>query len=305
MIHLTVIAAVRSTLLLVVTIGLQGCAVLPEPGEEDVFINTDLIATVRIGQTNKAELRKEFGPPDWHLSDGSRWIYRTRDYRPFGFFVLSEGPGGSLAKWRTEFLYLTFDSSDLIDKVEISSTQPDPDDGWSKRDISDACVEAYGMPLIYGSADEDANAKHFQVRPGQCAVYLYTATTSLPFFVSIIRRKTRDSSGYQTRVRCPANDGYLRIDLKPGLGRIAVVSDDKFETGQFSQTPIEEKAFSGAIDIECKQSNVYFMREYFGGGDSFSFEIVSEEEGRREIAERRLVLGQKLRFRSSREQSAQ
>ena len=295
MIDLTVFVTARSTLLLVVSISLQACAILPAPGEEDVFIDAEIIATVRIGQTNKTDLQKKFGPPDRRLSDGSRWTYHTRDYRPAGIAVLTEVSAGSLMNWRAEFLYITFSGSDVVDNVEISLTEPDSADGWSKREITDACVEAYGMPLIYGSAYEDATAKQFQVEPDQCSVYLYTATTSLPFFVKI--------SGFQTHVRCPANDGYLRIDLKTGVRNIAVISDNKFEREKYSQTPIEDKDFSETIEFDCDPGNIYFMREHFGGEDSFSFEIVPEEEGRREIVERRLVLGQKLRLRSSRDQS--
>ena len=281
------IAATRLTLILIASFCLQACIVLPEPGEERVFVGEEKIAAVRVGQTNNTDLQKRIGSPDWSLSDGSRWAYHTRDYRPAGIAFLSEGHTGSLMNWRSEFLYVKFNSSNVVDNVEVSVVEPDPDDGWSRHEITDMCLEAYGTPLLYGSASEDADSKRFLTEPDRCAVYLYTETTLLPFLVRI------NSSGY---ARCPANDGYIRIDLDSGVREIAVISDDNFAKRKYSQTPVEEKDFSETIELDCAPGDIFFVREHFGGRDDFSFQVVPEEEGRRNIAARRLVLLQKMRL---------
>jgi len=287
---LTEFAAIRLTIFLAVSIGLQACAILPAPGAEDVFISKEEIATVRAGHTKKEDLQKRLGSPDWSLSDESQWAYHTRNYRPAGIGILSEPYAGSLMKWRSEFLHVKFNSSNVVDNVETSSVEPDPVDGWLRREITDLCLEAYGTPLLYGSAREDADSKRFQVEPDKCAVYLYTETTMLPFLVAI------NSMGHG---RCPANDGFIRIDLNTGTQEISVISDNMFARLKIGQTSAEETGFSGAIELDCDPGEIIFVREHFGGGDDFSFQIVPEDEGRRSIAARRLVLVQRMRFWSS------
>lgn len=112
----------------------------------------------------------------------------------------------------------------------------------------------------------------------------------LPFLVRI---------NSMAHARCPANDGYIRIDLESGAREIAVVSDNMFTKGRFSQTPVEEIGFSETIEFDCAPGDIFFVREHFGGKDDFSFQIVPEEEGRRNIATRKLVLLQKMRLWSS------
>jgi outer membrane protein assembly factor BamE (lipoprotein component of BamABCDE complex) len=291
MIDFTVLAATRLPLILAVSIGLQACAILPAPGVEDVFISEEEIATVRVGQTNKEDLQKMLGSPDWSFSDGSQWTYHTRKYRPAGIGVLSEAYAGSLMNWRSEFLYVTFNNSNVVDNVEISVVEPDPVDGWLKREITDMCLEAYGTPLLYGSAREDTESKQFLIEPDKCAVYLYTETTMLPFLIGI------NSAGY---ARCPANDGFVRIDLNSGIQKISVISDNMFARGKLSQSTIEEMSFSETIALDCSPGDVFFVRQHFNGTDDFSFQIVPEEEGRSSIAARRLVLLQRMRLWSSR-----
>jgi len=122
MINLTAITVVRSTCFFMLSIGMQACAIpVPWPGDQKVFIEKELIESIQVGQTGKTDLLHKLGHPDWSLDDGSRWIYHTRNYRPAGMGVLpSGGQGKPLRAWRAEFLYLTFDSSGVIEKREIS-----------------------------------------------------------------------------------------------------------------------------------------------------------------------------------------
>ena len=141
MINLTAITVARPICLVVLSIGMQACVVIPipYPGDEMVMIEKELIESIQVGQTSKADLQHKLGPPDWSLNDGSRWMYYTREFRPFGVAILSDFGGGAegkiLADWRTEFLYLTFNSSDVIDDLEISVAEPEPGTGWLPHEV--------------------------------------------------------------------------------------------------------------------------------------------------------------------------
>lgn len=196
MINFTAITVARPICLVVLSVGMQACVIpIPFPSAEIVIIEKELIESIRIGQTSKVDLQHNLGPPDWSLNDGSRWMYYTRTYRPAGLGLLVDGVGSvPLIDWRTEFLYLTFNGSDVIDNREISLAEPDPGAGWSKREVksesevnSNICIDGYNKPLAYGSADDDKYAKRFRAEPNSCAAYLYTSTRASPFFVKTRR----------------------------------------------------------------------------------------------------------------------
>jgi len=137
MINLTAITVARPICLVVLSIGMQACAIpIPYPGDEIVMIEKELIESIQVGQTSKADLQHKLGPPDWSLNDGSRWMYYTRIYRPAGLGLLVDGGGTKpLRDWRIEYLYLTFNSSDVIDDREISVAEPDQGAGWSLHEV--------------------------------------------------------------------------------------------------------------------------------------------------------------------------
>ena len=137
MINLTAITVARPICLVVLSIGMQACVVpVPYPGDELVMIEKELIESIRVGQTSKADLQHKLGPPDWSLNDGSQWAYYTRTYRPAGLGLLVDGGGTKpLMDWRIEYLYLTFNSSDVIDDQEISVAEPDQGAGWSLHEV--------------------------------------------------------------------------------------------------------------------------------------------------------------------------
>ncbi len=137
MINLTAITVARPICLVVLSIGMQACVIpIPFPGDETVMIEKELIESIQVGQTSKADLQHKLGPPNWSLNDGSRWMYFTRTYRPAGLGLLVDGGGSkSLMDWRTEFLYLTFNSSDVIDDLEISVAWPEPGTGWLPHEV--------------------------------------------------------------------------------------------------------------------------------------------------------------------------
>jgi len=291
MINLTAITVVRSTCLFMLCVGMQACVIpVPWPGDEEVFIEKELIESIQVGQTGKTDLLHKLGHPDWSLNDGSRWIYRTRYYRPAGMGVLTEGGGQatkSLMSWRDEFLYIMFNSSGVTDKLEISLTAPDLGGGWSKRYINaDICTDGYGGQPLYGSADDDIYAKRFLAEPDHCAVYLYTSTTSTPFFVQI--------DEVIARHRCPSNIGFLRINVNTGEHKITVVYKPETPTRKVGEPAQSGRQLSEAIEFDCAPQRIYFMREHHGYPDGFSFTMVEEEEGRRHVGERNLVLLQDL-----------
>lgn len=139
MINLTAITVARPICLVVLSIGMQACVLpLPYSGDDLVLIEKELIESIQVGQTSKADLQHKLGPPDWSLNDGSRWMYYTRNYRPAGWSLVSLDGGRSitpLKDWRIEYLYLTFNSSDVIDDWEISVAEPDRGAGWSIHEV--------------------------------------------------------------------------------------------------------------------------------------------------------------------------
>lgn len=139
MINLTAITVARPMCLVVLSIGMQACVLpLPYSGDDLVLIEKELIESIQVGQTSKADLQHKLGPPDWSLNDGSRWMYYTRNYRPAGWSLVSLDGGRSitpLKDWRIEYLYLTFNSSDVIDDWEISVAEPDRGAGWSIHEV--------------------------------------------------------------------------------------------------------------------------------------------------------------------------
>ena len=125
--------------LVVLSIGMQACVLpFPYPGDELVLIEKELIESIQVGQTSKADLQHKLGPPSWSLNDGSRWMYYTRTYRPagWGLVIIMDGGNSTPPKdWRSEFLYLTFNSSDVIDDLEISVAEPDTGAGWLPHEV--------------------------------------------------------------------------------------------------------------------------------------------------------------------------
>ena len=130
MINLTAITVARPICLVVLSVGMQACVIpIPFPSAEIVIIEKELIESIQVGQTSKVDLQHKLGPPDRSLNDGSRWMYVVR------LGLLVGDCSKSLPDWRAEVLYLTFDSSDVIDDLEISFTNPDPGAGCSKREV--------------------------------------------------------------------------------------------------------------------------------------------------------------------------
>ena len=197
------------------------------------------------------------------------------------------GPGKPLSAWRAEFLYLTFNGSGVIDKSEISVTAPDPGGGWSRHYVhSDRCIDGYGGQLLYGSEDDDTYAKRFQAEPDQCAVYLYTSTTPNPFLIQIDEVVARHG--------CPSNFAFLRINLNTGEHKITAVYHPKVPVRKVGEPSSSGRELSEAIEFDCDSRGIYFMREQHGNPGGISFTMVEEEEGRRHVAERNLVLLQDL-----------
>ena len=253
--------------------GACGCTVLPGGTPGITFIEKDSLELIRTGQTSKKELRQALGSPDWSFNGGSRWIYRTRrrgDYGLSGCIVVPDGDDYlkcTESKYVAvmDFADLSFDSRGIIARQDLLSIKS----GTCSE--SNVCFHWTSSALtVYASMDEDADAKRFRTEPGHCAVYLYSVDTFSAIDVH--------SDLIVTPRRFWSITGFVRMNLDAGVRTITVSYASLI--GRFSRS----------VSLDCAAGGTYFMREHHDVHDNFSFAKVPDDEGRREIIERNLVL---------------
>ncbi len=251
----------RIACLIILTTGAYGCTIATHQWGR-TYIEKDSLDLIQVGQTSKQELQQTLGPPDWGFNNGSRWIYRTR-YHHTSRDHLGTSRYESVTGF--EIVDLTFDRSGVITTKDLLWI-------WSGT-----CLESIGcfhwtsnVLTVFASSDEDADAKQFHTESGECVVYLYSADS---FYAIDIY-----SDGVGMHGRYWADTGFVRINLIAGERTVTVTYSSLF--GQFSKS----------VSLNCAAGDVYFAQEHNEANDKFLFNLVSDDEGRRQIVMRNLML---------------
>jgi len=276
----------------VVPLGLSlcigSCIVVPVPqlpGEPETKIASDQIEQIEAGETRRADVLRELGPPDYSFGNDTRWVYAASSRRAGGVrwcggaaVPLPNGDGeldnddflaGGGCTARREDQAVTYLDIGFSATGEVAVSRL-VGEGDARCGHSGICFDSHHNVMAFGSEQDDAAAKSGPVRPGGCALFLYSTDDGRAAYFRI------DDTGDTHRLH--TEDGFLRFDLDAGQHRVDVALVNRLEQN------------AGSIRIDCTDGSSRFIRHQRGRRNAPDFLEVPAAEGRQQVLKRKLLL---------------
>ena len=267
------LVAYRTVALAIVAVGQAACLAVPipyPPAVGEVFIPPEKIDEIEIGETNRHDIERMFGVPDWTFGSESRLIYKTRALSTWQLGWCGIGWSNSDCADRsydTEILDITLDNDEVVTHWEVLVPV------LGERTASGICLYMYGHMKVYASAEADLEAKEASFTSGECAVFLYSWKPARPD--TTVRFEV---DGNEEPYWFLEDSDFFRVNLNPGPHTIGATVNWL------------KGVNPNSVTLDCEPGNTYFLRIQIDGTEGASFGPVPVEEGRRAIRNRNLLL---------------
>jgi hypothetical protein len=254
-------------------VGQAACLGVPipyPPVTGDVYIPQEKIDDIEIGETNRRDIERMFGVPDWSFGSESRLIYKTRTLSTWqlGGCAIGMTSGYCADRWYdTEILDITLDNYEVVRRWEVLVPV------LGERTASGICLYRYDLMKVYATAEADLEAKKFDVTSEKCALFLYSWKPARPD--TTIRFQV---DGNEDPYWFLEDSDFFRVDLEPGPHIIGATVNWL------------EGVTPSSVTLDCDSGNTYFLRILIDGLEGASFGLVAVAEGRRAISDRNLLL---------------